>query len=176
MSADPLNSLIDDVRYVYRQQRQLAERAIEQIDDSAFFAANGPESNSIAVIMKHVGGNLRSRWSDFLTSDGEKPNRNRDGEFVAEGESRASVIAFWNEGWSILEATLDSLSAADLARTVTIRGEPCTVVQALLRNLAHASHHAGQIVHIAKQHAGDGWQTLSIPRNKSQGVAGNFWK
>jgi hypothetical protein len=175
MNSETGKQWIADTAHVFNQQRRLAEGAAQQVDDDAFARALDPESNSIAVIMKHVGGNLRSRWTDFLTSDGEKPDRNRDGEFVAEGESRADIMRTWNLGWQRLEDTLHSLQPEDLTRTVTIRGEPCTVIQALLRNLAHASHHCGQIVFLAKAHAHADWQTLSIPRGGSGGAAGNFW-
>lgn len=167
--------LITDVAFVYRQQRRLAEAAAEQVNDLAFFHASGDHANSIAVIMKHVGGNLRSRFTDFLTTDGEKPDRHRDDEFNVDGETRTDVMRIWNQGWERLEGTLAELRAEDVARTVTIRGEAHTVVQALIRNLAHTSHHAGQILLAAKALAGADWQTLSIPRQGSAGVRGNFW-
>lgn len=167
--------LLADLQFVYRQQRRLAEAAAEQVDDQAFFHAADQSANSIAVIMKHVGGNLVSRWTDFLTTDGEKPDRNRDGEFIVAGDTRADVMRTWNQGWERLEGTLAALHAEDLARTVTIRGEAHTVVQALIRNLAHAAHHAGQIVLAARTLAGADWQSLSIPRAGSTGVRGNFW-
>jgi len=174
MNAETSPQLAADIAHIYAQQRRLAEAAAEQVNDAQFFEVRVPESNSIAIIMKHVGGNLRSRFTDFLTTDGEKPDRNREGEFVAAGETRASVMQTWQNGWRVLESTLASLSAADLQRTVTIRGEPCTVTQALLRNLAHCSHHAGQVVLVAKDLAGADWKTLSIPRGTAA-VAGNFW-
>jgi uncharacterized protein DUF1572 len=133
-----------------------------------------PESNSIAAIMKHVGGNLRSRWTDFLASDGEKPDRNRPGEFEAANQTRQEIIGIWHTGWQALENTLASLGEADLERRVTIRGEAHTVQQALVRNLAHTSHHAGQIVYLSKLLARGQWQTLSIPRNAGQ-PAQNYW-
>ncbi len=175
MQNDIGSQIIEDVVFVYRQQRSLAEAAALQIDDAQFFQVSDPESNSVAVIMKHVGGNLRSRWTDFLASDGEKPDRNRAGEFVTENSPRADIMRTWNEGWQRLENTLAALTPEDLAGTVTIRGEPHTVIQALLRNLAHASHHAGQIVLLAKSLAGAEWRSLSIPRGDSTRVAGNFW-
>src|SRR5687767_11978588 len=131
MNAETSPQLAADIAHIYAQQRRLAEAAAEQVNDAQFFEVRVPESNSIAIIMKHVGGNLRSRFTDFLTTDGEKPDRNREGEFVAAGETRASVMQTWQNGWRVLESTLASLSAADLQRTVTIRGEPCTVTQAL---------------------------------------------
>ncbi|MGH7459403.1 MAG: DinB family protein [Pseudomonas sp.] len=175
MHRDIGSQLLADAAFVYNQQRRLAEAAAQQIDDAQFFQVADRESNSVAVIMKHVGGNLRSRWTEFLTSDGEKPDRNRDGEFITEGENRSDVMRTWNEGWQRLEDTLASLTSADLQRSVTVRGEPQTVIQALLRNLSHASHHAGQIVLLAKSMAGAEWRTLSIPRGDSSRVAGNFW-
>jgi hypothetical protein len=148
--------------------RQSAERAAAQVDDRGFFAAPDLETNSIAVNMKHVGGNLRSRFTDFLTSDGEKPDRDRDSEFVAEGEGRADVERAWAEGWARLEGALATLAPGDLLRTVYIRGEPHTVLGALIRAVAHVAGHAGQIVLLAKHYAGPAWETLSIPRGASQ--------
>jgi hypothetical protein len=175
MNSEIGKQLLADIAHVYAQQRRLAESAAEQVDDQGFFHTTDPQANSIAVIMKHVGGNLRSRWTDFLTTDGEKPDRNRDGEFIVDGETRADVMRTWNQGWERLESTLASLRPEDLTRTVPIRGEPHTVVQALVRNLAHASHHAGQILFAAKAIAGDDWETLSIPRGGSKALRGNFW-
>src|SRR5262245_13115098 len=160
MQANSASQLVEDVAYVYRQQRQLAEAAALQVDDSQFFQTLDSESNSIATIMKHVGGNLRSRWTDFLTSDGEKPDRNRPGEFETPKQTRQEILGIWSTGWQALESTLASLSEADLQRTVTIRGEAHTVQQALVRSLAHTSHHAGQIVYLAKLLARGQWQTL----------------
>ena len=151
-----------------RSFRRTAEKALAQVDDGALFRQLDPESNSLAVIARHVGGNLRSRFTDFLTTDGEKPDRHRDGEFESPG-SRAELIAGWEAGWAALEATLAALTPADLTRTVTIREEPHTVVRALLRALAHVSLHVGQMVFLAKHLAGPSWQTLSIPRGQSQG-------
>jgi hypothetical protein len=157
-----------DVRERFESIRSQAERAAAQVDDAAFLAPLGAEENSIALIMKHMAGNLRSRFTDFLTSDGEKPDRNRDGEFEqGAGDSRATILARWTEGWRILFDALGSLTPGDLGRTVTIRGEPHTVIQALSRQLVHQSQHAGQIVLLAKHAAGAQWKTLSIPRGKS---------
>ena len=169
------SALITDAAHVYRQQKKLAEAAALQVTDTQFFETDGPEANSIAIIMKHVGGNLRSRWTDFMNSDGEKPDRNRDGEFITEQETRESIMGTWNEGWHCLEQTLATMDGDALDRTVTIRSEPCTVLQALMRSLAHTSHHCGQIVHIAKSRAGSNWKTLSIPRAGSRNATGNFW-
>ena len=167
--------VIQDIGFVYQQQRRLAENAAAQLNDEEFFRALDAESNSVGVIMKHVGGNLRSRWTDFLTSDGEKPDRNRAGEFLVQGETRADVLRVWESGFSVLEHTLRTLSDADLTRTVLIRAEACTVSQALARNVAHVAHHAGQVVFLAKMLCGPRWKTLSIPRGTSTQVLGNFW-
>jgi uncharacterized damage-inducible protein DinB len=176
MMTDLDNSVIADMRSVYQQQRNLAEAALAQINDDEFFQSPDAGTNSLAVIVKHVGGNLRSRWTNFLHSDGEKPDRNRDGEFVVESDTRADVMKTWENGWRALEAALASLSTTDFTRTVTIRGAPFTVSRALFLNLAHTSHHAGQIVQLAKQIAGARWQTLSIPRPGEHAAPRNLWK
>lgn len=170
------NFIIADVRSAYQQQRTLAEGALAQVNDDEFFQTPDAGSNSLAIIVKHVGGNLRSRWTDFMHSDGEKPDRNRDGEFVVESGSRADVMKTWEIGWAALEAALGSLSPSDFSRTVTIRGTPYTVSGALFLNLAHTSHHAGQIVQLAKQITGERWQTLSIPRPGESAARRNLWK
>lgn len=160
-----------DVKSRFESIRSMAERAAAQVDDAAFFAPLGAEENSIALLMKHMAGNLRSRFSDFLTTDGEKPDRNRDAEFEqSSADSRAAILARWAEGWRILFDALVALAPGDLTRTVTIRSEPHTVIQALSRQLAHQSQHAGQIVLLAKHAAGSRWQTLSIPRGQSAAV------
>lgn len=161
--------LLDDYAVTFRKQKELAERALAQVDDAAFFAVLDAESNSLAVIVQHVAGNQRSRWRDFLTADGEKPDRNRDGEFeLAPGATRADVMARWDEGWSLLFDALAGLAPDDLLRTVTIRGEPHSVLQAIDRQLVHYAQHAGQIVLLAKHWAGPAWRTLSIPRGRSR--------
>ena len=161
-------ALLGELRSRFRAQRTMVERAIAQVDDASLFATLDDDANSIAILMQHVGGNLRSRFSDFLTTDGEKPDRDRDGEFLTiAGHERSDVEARWNVGWSALQYALDALTPADLLRTVTIRGEAMLVVNALGRSLAHVSQHAGQIVLLARHHAGANWQTLSIPRGKS---------
>src|SRR5688572_7788412 len=176
MTAEHDVRIIADVRSVYQQQRKLAEGALAQVSDEEFFQTNSANDNSLAIIVKHVGGNLRSRWTDFLQSDGEKPDRNRDGEFVVDSDTRAGIMQVWETGFAALTAALESLNADDLARTVTIRGAPYTVTQAMLINMAHTSHHAGQIVQLAKQLAGERWQTLSIPRPGGAPAARNLWK
>lgn len=159
---------LDEVQGQFRQYKSTCERAAAQVSDRDFFAVLGPGENSIAVVMKHLGGNHRSRWRDFLTTDGEKADRDRDGEFVTEGETRASIEALWEEGWGIAFASLSSLGPADLETTITIRGEPHTVMRAIQRNLDHAAYHAGQVVQLARHFAGDGWRTLSIAPGRSE--------
>ncbi|MBW3655963.1 MAG: DUF1572 domain-containing protein [Gemmatimonadetes bacterium] len=158
---------LEDARRMARFYKGLAESAMKQVGDDDFFAALGEEDNSIAVVARHMAGNLRSRWTDFLTTDGEKPDRDRDGEFVARGQTRESVAAAWEAGWRALLEALDALRPDDLARTVYIRGEPHGVIQAVDRALLHAAYHVGQIVLLAKHAAGPAWQTLSIARNRS---------
>ena len=156
--------LDDTVRQLGKLKRQ-AEQAIAQVDDRQFFATLDPDANSIAVIMKHVAGNMRSRWTDFLTSDGEKPDRNRDTEFEMPPDStRAAILAAWEDGWARVTGAISSLTPADLGRTVRIRGEAHTVIEAINRQLTHYAAHVGQIVLLAKHYAGPAWKTLSIPR------------
>lgn len=158
---------LDDTAKLFRRQKTLADRAMAQIDDDAFFALLDPEANSVAVLVKHLAGNMRSRWQDFLTSDGEKPDRNRDSEFVIEpGQDRAWLTAYWESGWEILLDAIDSLNPEDLSRSVTIRGEPHLVMRAINRQIDHYSYHTGQIVLLCKHYA-PVWQTLSIPKGGS---------
>lgn len=159
---------LGDLRDRFVSLRAQCERAAAQVGDDAFFAAPDAETNSIAINFKHVGGNLRSRFTDFLTRDGEKPDRDRDGEFIAEGDTRATIEAAWREGWAALEGALASLTPEDLARTVHVRGEALTVIGALNRSLAHTASHTGQITLLAKHYAGAEWKTLSIPRGQSR--------
>ncbi|MGH7644543.1 MAG: DUF1572 family protein [Gemmatimonadales bacterium] len=147
----------------------LADRAVAQTRDEDFFRTLDAESNSIALIMKHLAGNMRSRWTGFLTSDGEKPHRDRDSEFVVEaGDTRATILERWETGWRLLVAAVTPLTTADLGRTVTIRGEPHTVLEAINRQLTHYASHVGQIILLAKHFAGPAWRSLSIPRGKSK--------
>jgi hypothetical protein len=148
--------------------KSLAERAAAQVADEDFFREPAPGDNSVGVLMRHLGGNLRSRWTDFLTSDGEKPDRNRDSEFEPDGITRAQVEAVWEHGWRACLASLADLEPADLERTVHIRCEPLGVVAAIQRSLSHADYHCGQIVQVARHWAGDAWQTLSVPRGGSE--------
>lgn len=151
----------------FRNYKKLADRAIEQVSDEEFFKTNDPEANSIAVIVKHIAGNLRSRWTDFLTSDGEKPDRNRDGEFEMIGDTRESLMEFWESGWQTLFDNVVPLSVDDFSKTVTIRGEQHTVAEALNRQMTHYAYHIGQIVFLAKHFRSSDWKTLSVPKNKS---------
>lgn len=162
---------LEDVRRQFRGQKKLAEKAMGQITDEQFFAALDRESNSIALMVKHVAGNLRSRWLDFYASDGEKPDRHRDGEFeIGAEDTRASLMEKWEAAWKILFDVVGPMTPPDLERTVTIRGEPHQAIRALNRQLTHYAYHVGQIVFLAKHHAADHWQTLSIPRGKSEDV------
>ncbi len=156
-----------DVVRSFKGLKKLADRAAAQVSDEAFFLTIDPESNSLAVIFKHMGGNLRSRWTDFLTTDGEKPDRDRDSEFVVTGMSRGVVVAVWDEGWRILIATLETLTPPHLDQSVLIRSEPHSVLQAIDRSMTHAAYHVGQIVFLARHLAAGTWQTLSIPRGES---------
>ena len=167
MAHEFTTSYLEDAIAVFRQYKRLGERAMEQVSDEQLFAVLDPEANSIAIIVKHIAGNMRSRWIDFLTTDGEKTNRNRDNEFVSPCASRAELLAEWEHGWALVFTALESLTDADLARTVTIRGEAHSVMQAINRQLAHYPHHVGQIVLLAKHFACDRWNSLSIPRNRS---------
>lgn len=151
-----------------KRTKALADGALAQVRPETFFAAPAEGDNSVAVIVKHVAGNLLSRWTDFLTSDGEKPNRNRDLEFeITPEDTQPTLIKRWEAGWAALFAALEPLSDADLDRTVTIRGESLSVLQAINRQLTHYAYHVGQIVYLAKHYAGDNWRSLSIPRGKS---------
>jgi hypothetical protein len=160
-------SYLEDSLTLFAWYKKLAERAMDQVTDEQLFATLDGEANSIAIIVKHMSGNMLSRWTDFLTTDGEKPNRNRDGEFEEPPATRAALLATWEAGWACLFAALQPLNDADLARTITIRGEAHSVLQAINRQLAHYPHHIGQIVLLAKHFAGDRWQTLSVPRKGS---------
>ena len=151
----------------FQKTKQLADRAIAQLTDAQLQARLDDDGNSVAMLMQHVAGNLRSRWTDFLTSDGEKPWRNRDAEFEPPAGTRAELLASWEQGWAVLFATLDGLTDDDLPRTVTIRSEGQTVLAALARQLGHYAGHAYQIVFLAKHLQGPAWTTLSIARGQS---------
>ncbi|NIO00769.1 MAG: DUF1572 domain-containing protein [Candidatus Latescibacteria bacterium] len=173
---------LDEMQSLYRDYKDKCERAAAQVSDDDFFVSFGRSPHSIAVLMKHIGGNHRSRWRNFLTTDGEKQDRHRETEFTAEGETRASIHEKWEEGWRIAFETLANLGSADLERTITIRGQPLSVVQAIHRNLNHVVYHTGQIVQLARHLTGNAWQTLSIAPGKSdefnaamRAKFGNWW-
>ena len=157
----------DDALTSFRNYKKLAERAIEQVSHEEFFAAIDAEANSIAVIVKHIAGNSRSRWTDFLTSDGEKPDRNRDTEFELLDETRESLMKFWEDGWQTLFDAIEPLSPDDFSKSITIRGQEHTIVEAITRQLTHYSYHIGQIVLLAKHFRSAEWKTLSVPKNRS---------
>jgi hypothetical protein len=167
MAMQFMTSYVEDSRELFRHYKRLAEGAMAQLSDEQLFAALDPEMNPVAIIVKHMSGKMRSRWSDFLISDGEKSTRNRDLEFCDPPESRAGVMACWEEGWGVLFSALEGLTDADLGRTVLIRGEAHSVMQAINRQVAHYSYHCGQIVFLAKHLRSDGWKSLSVPRNMS---------
>ena len=164
----PQHYLEETIRQL-RKLKDLADKAMAQIRDENFFSTLDAESNSIAVIVKHMAGNMRSRWTDFLTSDGEKPDRQRDLEFEIEvRDSKESLLKRWEIGWRCVFDALTPLKPEDLGQTVVIRGEPHSVIQAINRQLTHYAYHVGQIVFLAKHAAGPRWQSLSVPRRKSE--------
>ena len=160
---------LDEARRQFRGHKRMAEAAMAQLRDEDFFTTIDSESNSIAVLVKHLAGNMRSRFTDFLTSDGEKPDRFRDREFeLGDATTRAQVMKWWEEGWQCVFSAIEGLRPEDVARTVTIRGEPHTVLQAINRQIAHYAQHIGQMVFLAKHLRSREWKTLSIPRGKSE--------
>lgn len=163
----PGTSTIGSIGATFRAQKALAEKALAQISDAHLHAPLSPDTNSVGVIVKHMSGNLLSRFTDFLTTDGEKPRRHRDNEFIEDHAPREEIMRRWEHAWSCLFAALDPLTDADLARTVLIRSEPHSVALALHRALAHQSYHVGQIVQACRVFAGDRWNTLTIPRGGS---------
>lgn len=167
MALQVTESYLEDSLTLFKYYKGLAERAMEQVGDEALFAILDEEANSIAIVVKHMVGNMHSRWTDFLTTDGEKPNRNRDGEFVDPPTTRQDLLEMWEDGWSCVFRALEPLSDEDLRRTVTIRGEAHSVMQAIHRQVAHYAYHVGQIVLLAKHLAHDRWQSLTIPKNRS---------
>jgi uncharacterized damage-inducible protein DinB len=160
-------SYLEDSLTLFRYYKKLAEGAMAQVTDEHLFAALDPEANSIAIVVKHMAGNMRSRWTDFLTSDGEKPDRHRDTEFEDPPATREALMALWQAGWDCLFGALEPLTDADLGRRVTIRGEAHSVMQAINRQIAHYSYHVGQIVLLAKHYQHSQWRSLSVPRGKS---------
>ena len=160
---------LDDCLIQLRKLKALADRALRQIENEHVFAVLDPEANSIAVVMKHMAGNMRSRWTAFLSTDGDKPDRDRDREFIIDAEdTHAKILSTWEDGWSRVFESVSSLTPDDLGKTVRIRGEVHTVVEAINRQMIHYAAHVGQIVLLAKHHAGPKWQSLSIPRGKSK--------
>src|SRR5262249_46718974 len=160
-------SYLEDSLSLFRYYKKLAEGAMEQVTDDQLFQVLDEEMNSIAIVVKHMAGNMRSRWTDFLTTDGEKPNRNRDSEFVDPPGTREALMELWEDGWNRVFLALGPLSEQDVTRTVTIRGEAHSVMQAIGRQLAHYAYHCGQIVLLAKHFQHDKWRSLSVPRAKS---------
>jgi hypothetical protein len=160
-------SYLEDSLAIFRQYKKLGEAAMSQVTDEQLQIILDPETNSIATIVKHMAGNMRSRWTDFLNSDGEKPDRNRDSEFIDAPATRQAILASWDEGWRTVFDALEPLTEADLSRTVRIRGEAHSVMQAINRQIAHYASHCGQIVLLAKHFKSSEWKSLSVPRNKS---------
>jgi hypothetical protein len=170
MATTPTTALIiDELRLELRRLKQQAENAMAQVDEAGFFATIDAEANSIAVLVKHVGNNLRSRWTDFYTTDGEKPDRHRDDEFViTPDDTRERLMERWQAGWQCALDVFDAMTPPDLDRTVIIRCEPHSVPRAVLRSVTHTAGHVGQIVLLARHVQGAGWRTLSIPRGESE--------
>ena len=160
-------SYVEDAKAIFHQYKRLAEGAMAQVSDEQLCATLDPEMNSIAVIVKHMAGNMRSRWTDFLTTDGEKPSRNRDSEFEEPFATRTELMALWDDGWRCLFTALEGLTDADLVRTITIRGEAHSVMQAINRQVAHYPYHCGQIIFLAKHLQSANWKSLSVPRKQS---------
>jgi uncharacterized damage-inducible protein DinB len=160
-------SYLADSLSLFRYYKKLAEGAMEQVSDAELLAVLDPEMNSIAQVVKHMAGNMLSRWTDFLTSDGEKPDRKRDSEFIDPPASREALLAVWERGWQAVFSALEPLTEADLARSVTIRGEPHSVMQAVNRQMAHYAYHVGQMVMLAKHLRAENWRSLSVPRGQS---------
>jgi Protein of unknown function (DUF1572) len=169
MAIDLAAHYLDEARRQMRGHKRMGEGAMAQLRDEEFFVTLDPESNSVAILVKHLAGNMRSRFTDFLGSDGEKPDRFRDREFEVTGATtRAEVMQWWEEGWACVLGAIDELKPEDVLRTVTIRAEPHTVLQAINRQIAHYAAHVGQIVFLAKHLRSRGWKTLTIPRGKSE--------
>src|SRR5712672_3371631 len=171
MAIDLAAQYLDEVRRQMRGYKRMGEGAMTQLRDDDFFLTLDPESNSVAILVKHLAGNMRSRFTDFLASDGEKPDRFRDREFEVTGTTtRAEVMQWWEDGWVCVLGAIEGLKPEDVLRCVTIRGEPHTVLQAINRQIAHYAYHTGQIVFLAKHIRSSKWRTLSIPRGGSEEV------
>jgi hypothetical protein len=174
------NAYLEDIIFSFRKHKDLAEKAFKQVKDQDFFKKPGDYSNSIAIIIKHVGGNLASRWTDFLTSDGDKPWRDRDAEFViGPDDTRANLLAAWEKGWAAVFQALAGLREEDLLTKVPIRGEKHTVFQAIHRSLTHTAYHVGQIVYLSRLVTKEGWEWITIPLGQSQQAkahGGNYLK
>jgi len=178
MSIDPAvfaQTYLDATVASFQANKGWADKAISQVSDDRLHVVLDENTNSVAVIMKHVAGNLLSRWTDFLTTDGEKPWRNRDDEFVDKFTTRAEVLAYWESGWQRLFESLAALTPDDVGKTVTIRGEPHSVPLAIQRSLAHTAYHVGQIMLIARVLAGEKWTTITIPRGASANFNQRVW-
>lgn len=166
---------MEETEYLKEALRQLrglkkvADKALAQTERADFFATLDPESNSVALLVKHLAGNMRSRWTDFLTSDGEKPDRNRDSEFVIEaGDTRESLERRWQDGWELLQSAVAPLSEEDFGKTVLIRGQSHSALRAINLQIGHYAYHVGQLIFLAKHFAGSRWQSLSVPRGQSE--------
>lgn len=168
MALEFTTSYLTDSVALFHHYKRLAERAMAQVADDQLFLAIDAESNSIAIVVKHMAGNMISRWSDCLTTDGEKPTRHRDQEFVDPPETRAALMELWERGWQCVFSALDPLTEDDLGRAITIRGEAHSVLQAINRQVAHYSYHTGQIVFLAKHLGHQNWTALTVARNQSQ--------
>ncbi len=163
------NAYLEDIVFSFRKQKEMAEKAFRQVADEGFFKKPGEHSNSIAIIVKHVAGNLASRWTDFLTTDGDKPWRDRDGEFIiCPEDTRQNLLTAWEKGWAALFQNLGSLQEADLTKKVMIRREEHSVFQAIHRSLTHTSYHVGQIVYLSRLATKEGWEWITIPPGQSQ--------
>lgn len=176
MSMTTSTEYLIQTRKIFRSQKELLDKTLAQVSDEELFFQPDAESNSIAVILKHIGGNMVSRWTDFLTTDGEKPNRNRDQEFISEHDTAESIKAQLKKGYDIFFATLDVLTEDDLLKTITIRNEPHSVIQALQRQVSHYGYHVGQVVYLARHIKGNAWKTLSIPKGQSNNYIVNVFR
>lgn len=167
LKKDMMENYLKDAIATFRNYKQMADKSLAQVSDEEFFRALDAEDNSLALIVKHIAGNQISRWTDFLTSDGEKPDRNRDTEFELIGDTRESLMEFWEKGWQTLFEAIEPLTLEDFQKTITIRGEEHTIVEAINRQMTHYAYHIGQITFLAKHFRSNNWKTLSVPKNKS---------